>query len=250
MDKKYTEGELIKYDKEDIISLFMTMQQLTENLSLTCADQKVQLEQVNQNLNLILEQLSIAKHQKFGRSSKKMVYDGQLEMCFNEAEVTIVNKFVVGPYMEEVCPKPYKCKKAKGKRDEDLKELPVIVINHELSEKELKERLGDKWRRLPDEVYKRLAFRPAKFEVEEHHVAVYAGSDNQTIIRGKRPADLLFNSIVTPSLEAAIMNSKYVNAIPLYRLEQEFLRNDVVLSRQVIANWIIQCGERSFPSLR
>jgi len=31
-------------------------------------------------------------------------------------------------------------------------------------------------------------------------------------------------SIVTLSLVAAIMNVKYVNAIPLYRLEQEFKR--------------------------
>ena len=173
-----------------------------------------------------------------------MVYDGQLEMCFNEAEAIIANKFVIEPELEEVCPKPYKRKKSKGKREEDLKDLPVIVINHELSEEELKERLGDKWKRLPDEVYKRLALRPAQFEVEEHHVAVYAGNDNQTIIRGKRPADLLRNSIATPSLEAAIMNSKYVNAVPLYRLEQEFSRNDVNLSRQVMANWTIQCGDR------
>lgn len=244
MEKKYTKDELIKYDKETIISLFMSMQQLVENLSLTCAEQKAQLEQVNQNMNLILEQLNIAKHKQFGRSSEKMVYDGQLEMCFNEAEVTIVDKFVVEPELEEVCPKPYKRKKSKGKREEDLKGLPVTVINHELSEEELKERLGDTWKRLPDEVYKRLVFRPAKFEVEEHHVAVYAGKDNQTIIRGRRPADLLRNSIVTPSLEAAIMNSKYVNAIPLYRLEQEFSRNDVALSRQVMANWTVQCAER------
>lgn len=244
MDKKYTQEELIKYDKEALISIFMTMQQITETLSQTCAEQKIQLEQVNQNMNLILEQLNISKQQKFGRSSEKIVYDGQLEMIFNEAEVSIANKYVIEPEMEEVCPKPYKRKKMKGKRDEDLKDIPVIVINHELPEEELKERLGDKWRRLPDEVYKRLAFYPAKFEVEEHHVAVYAGSDNQTIIRGNRPIDLLRNSIVTPSLEAAIMNGKYVNAIPLYRLEQEFLRNDVILGRQVMANWTIKCAER------
>lgn len=244
MDKKYTQAELIKYDKEAIISMFLSMQQLTENLTQICAEQKIQLAQLNQNMNLVLEQLNISKQQKFGRSSEKIVYDGQLEMIFNEAEGTIETKYVVEPEMEEVCPKSYKRKKAKGKRDEDLKELPVVVINHELSEEELKERLGDKWKRLPDEVYKRLAFHPAKFEVEEHHVAVYAGSDNQTIIRGRRPTDLLRNSIVTPSLEAAIMNGKYVNAIPLYRLEQEFLRNDVVINRAVMANWTIQCADR------
>ena len=91
-------------------------------------------------MDLILEQLKISKHKQFGRSSEKMVYDSQLEMCFNEAEVTIVNKFVVEPKLGEVCQKPYKRKKAKGKCDEDLRELPVIVINHELSEEELEER--------------------------------------------------------------------------------------------------------------
>ncbi|MFT9494212.1 hypothetical protein [Anaerosolibacter sp.] len=79
MEKKYTEDELTKYDKEVIISLFLGMQQLVENLSLTCAEQKVQLEQVNQNMKLILEQLNISKQKQFGRSSEKMVYDDQLE---------------------------------------------------------------------------------------------------------------------------------------------------------------------------
>lgn len=87
-----------------------------------------------------------------------MVYDVQLEMCFNEAEVTIVNKYVIEADMEGVCPKPHKRKKAKDKRDEDLNDLPVIVINNELSEEELKDGLGNNWRRLSDEVYKRLAF--------------------------------------------------------------------------------------------
>lgn len=75
-------------------------------------------------------------------------------------------------------------------------------------------------------------------------MAVYTGADNETIIHGNRPVDLLRNSIVTPSLEAAIINSKYVNAIPLYCLEQEFLRNDVVISRQAMSNWTIRCSER------
>ena len=33
---------------------------------------------------------------------------------------------------------------------------------------------------------------------------------------------LLHGSLVSPSLGAAIINGKYVNAVPLYRLEQEF----------------------------
>lgn len=211
MEKTYTEIELIKYSKKDIIQLFLNQQELL-------AKQSEQLEQMNKNINLLIEATKIAKQQKFGRSSEKMEWEGQMELCFNEAEVTIAEKNVVEPEFEEVCPKPYKRKKAKGKR-------------------------------LPDEIYKRLQFHPATFEVEEHHVAVYVGKDNQTIVKAERPTDLLRNSIVTPSLEAGILNSKYINAVPLYRLEQEFARNDINISRQVMANWTIQCAERYFSLL-
>lgn len=40
------------------------------------------------------------------------------------------------------------------------------------------------------------------------------------------------------------MNAKYVNAVPLYQQEQELKRNGINLSRQVMANWTIQCAER------
>lgn len=45
------------------------------------------------------------------------------------------------------------------------------------------------------------------------------------------------------------MNAKYVNSLPLYRIEQEFQRNGVSISRQTMANWIIQCSERYLTSM-
>ena len=49
---------------------------------------------------------------------------------------------------------------------------------------------------------------------------------------------------MSPSLEAAVMNAKYVNAVPLYRQEQEFERYGLHISRQNMANWTIQCADR------
>lgn len=40
------------------------------------------------------------------------------------------------------------------------------------------------------------------------------------------------------------MNAKYVNGLPLYRISQEFLRNDIHISKQVMADWMIQCADR------
>lgn len=63
-------------------------------------------------------------------------------------------------------------------------------------------------------------------------------------MKAGRPKDLLRDSMVTPSLQAAAINGKYVNSLPLCRMEQEFKRNGVNISRQNMANWTIQCAGR------
>lgn len=96
------------------------------------------------------------------------------------------------------------------------------------------------WKQLPDEIYKRVKVQPAVYTVEVHHVAVYVGKDNQTIVRADRLKSLLRNSIVTPS----IMNAKYTNGLPLYKISQEFQRNDIHIFSQVMANWMLQLAEQ------
>ncbi len=100
---------------------------------------------------------------------------------------------------------------------------------------------------MPDEVYKRLRHIPAKYITEVHTDKVYVDTDGDhqdEFYRGERPKDLLKNSIVTPSLAAAIFNDKFVNSIPFYRIEQEFERNDVHISRQDMANWTVNIATR------
>ena len=60
------------------------------------------------------------------------------------------------------------------------------------------------------------------------------------------PVEVIEKSLATSSLIACIMNMKYVNAIPLYRMEQEFARNDLVISRANMANWMIYSTEHYF----
>ena len=200
MNNNYTEKQLTEYSKEAIISMYISLQEITETLKKTSEMQQEQMAALSKKMDLLMEQLALANQRQFGRSSEKLELEGQMELCFNEAEVTIDEcKNIVEPELFEVY-KPKKKKKTKGKREADLEGLPVRVIKHEMSDEKLKETFGDKWRRLPDEIYKRLAFHPATFEVEEHHIAVYCGTDNQTIVRANRSENLLRNSIVTPSI--------------------------------------------------
>jgi len=242
MAKQRTREELNKLSKQDLITIILSMQE--------------QLDKLNSNMERLIEQIRIADQQRYGRKSEKLnVIEGQLSLfdeAFNEAESTSDNTSDEQD-IEEVVPHRIKRKKKKGQREEDLKDLPEEVFVHALSDEQLNAKYGEgNWRRMGTETYKRLRYTPASWSVEIHKVdvAVGKGGDLQDeFTRGDRPADLFRNSVVTPSLLAAILNGKYVKALPLYRIEQQFQREDIHISRQSMANWVIWSAERYFTVL-
>ena len=223
MAKKHTVDELNKCSKQELMLLVLSMQD--------------QLDQMNENLETLIEQIRIANQQRFGRHTETLdAINGQLSL-FNEAEA-LSEDAAEEPVLEEVLPAVSKKKKQRGKRDADLAGFPEEQILHSVSPDKCRKLYGEgNYKRMPDETYKRLRYEPASWTVEVHTVEVYVGTDGlhqDEFLRGERPKDLLRNSIVTPTLEAAILNGKYVNSIPLYRIEQEFQRNggDTVRSDQ------------------
>lgn len=95
-------------------------------------------------------------------------------------------------------------------------------IDHYMTEAELKSEFGEKgWKQLPHTVVKRHHFTQARITVDEHHIGVYADKEDGHMKRAPHPKGLLPSSPVTPSLATAVMNGKYVNAVPLYRLEKD-----------------------------
>ena len=208
--------------------------------------------QLQKSVNLLTEEVVNLRQQRFGRSSEKGLTnreDGCSQLCFafNEAEVTVdLTPAFEEPELEEIFPKPYKRgKKRIGKRQEEIQNVPVTVVTHRLSEEELCAAFPDgRFKKLPDEVYKRLEFHPASFEVIEHHVEVYVSADGGSFVRAERPADLFRNSLATASLVAGIYNLKYVNAQPIERLSKEFERSEVFLPTQTLCRWAVMGAER------
>lgn len=234
MAMEYTQEQLNKFDKATIVELFLAQQS--------------QLKDIDNKLQLVLEQIAVLNHHRFGKSSEKLDTDNQVTFLevdgqivfFNEAEaIASLTEFDED---EPAKPRP---KKVKGKRAQDIKNLPVVPVNHMMSEEELIMEFGhDGWYQLEDEIYNRYKFTPAKVEVEEHHVGVYKSKEDNHFKKAEHPGYLFRNSLVSASLEAAIINAKYVNAIPLYRQEQEFERYGVNITRGEMAHWTILCAER------
>ncbi len=105
------------------------------------------------------------------------------------------------------------------------------------------------WKQLPDTISKKYHFVPAKVEIEEHHIGVYASKKDEHIVKAKHPKSLLHGSLVSASIAAAIINGKYVNACPLNRMEQEFERYGLNINRKNMANWMIRIGENHLALL-
>lgn len=242
MAVRYTEEQLNSVDKSFLIHLLLQQQEQLEVLT-------KELHASNEKMQLLMEQVILGKQNRFGRSSEKMEDTNQI--CFLEVDGTIVffneaeavcNLSAAEP--EDLELKSPKQPKRKGKKEADLSGLPVRRIDHYLSEAELEAEFGKKgWKQLPDAISRKYHFVPAKVEVEEHHIGVYASKTDEHMVKADHPNVLLHGSLVSPSLAAAIINGKYVNAVPLYRLEQEFQRYGLQITRQNMANWCIRLGE-------
>ena len=239
---KYTKEQLNKLDKELLIQLFLGLQDQMDELT-------KQTQALNDKMQLMMEQIVLSNKNRFGRSSEKlavpeqirfMEVDGQI-VFFNEAEaVCDLN----APEPDDLEFREPKKKKQAGKKTADLSGLTVHRIDHYMTETELTAEFGEKgWKQLPDAISRCYHFVPAKVEVEEHHIGVYSSKNDEHMVKAPHPKNLLHGSLVSPSLAAAIINGKYVNAVPLYRLEKEFERYGLAITRQNMANWMIRLGE-------
>ena len=239
---KFTEEQLNTLDKSFIVNLLLQLQDQNDKLS-------GEIQELNKKMEVLIEQITLANKNRFGRSSEKMTDTSQI--CFMEVDGTIVffNEAEAVSDLDAEEPdtlenKPARTAKVVGKKDADIKDLPVNIINHYLTDEELVAEFGENgWKQLPDAISKRYRFIPAKVEIDEHHVGVYASKTDDRIIKADHPKALLHGSLVSPTIAAAIMNGKYVNAVPLYRLEQEFSRYGLTITRQNMANWMIRLGE-------
>ena len=255
MALELSKEQLSKLNKKDILQLLLESMEQEKELRNQLAVLTDELKRTNLQMQVILEKWNLAQANRFGRSSEKIEYDAgtyqQLELavmyaeCFNEAEATVNGTAPDEPDIEEVTVTAHKRKKHAGKREEDMKDLPhAEPVISALTEEELLEQLGPGYRQLKDEVYQRLEFHPSSFEVKEYHVCVYVSADGRKFAKAKRPqTDLFRNSIATPSLLAGILNYKYVNALPIHRLAQDFKRSEVNISPQVMCNWVIKSSE-------
>lgn len=215
-------------------------------------EENLRLKQQNAELTAKLswfeEHYRLDQHRLYGRSSEKTVYPEQ-QSLFNEAEaLSDVKPEITEPTLEEIT---YKRKKKQGHREEMLKDLPVETIVYELPEEEQTcEQCGSPMHVMSQEVRREIEVIPPQVKVKEHVRKVYGCricEENEIsvpVVTAPMPAPVLPGSIASASSIAHVMVQKYVFGMPLYRQEQQWKLLDIEISRQTMANWMIQAATR------
>src|SRR5690625_4186592 len=204
-------------------------------------------EELEAKLKWYEEQFRLLQKQKYGASSEKTNEDQMSLPLFNEAEDTADPK-VEEPALDTIT---YSRKKNRKTREELMENLPVETIQYELSpEEQVCSCCGNEAHKMSEEVRKELQVIPAQVKVVKHIRHVYAcrrcerEGIETPIVTAKMPSPVFPKSYASPSILAYIMNQKYIEVLPLYRQESQLKYLGIDLSRQTLANWMVEGANR------
>lgn len=202
-------------------------------------------ERLRDQVQWLMEQFRLARHKQFGSSSEQTNLD-QLYL-FNEAEQS-ADLTAPEPEITEV--KAHYRKKTRLTTDKLPEDLPVEIIEHGLpEEKRVCPDCGCSLHKMGENTREELKIIPAQAVIVRHVGHVYAcrhcegSSERVPIVKADMPKPVIKGGFASPESVAHIAAQKFVMGSPLYRQEQEWTQNGILLSRQTMSNWLIKACE-------
>ncbi|HYM85647.1 MAG TPA: IS66 family transposase [Pseudoxanthomonas sp.] len=96
--------------------------------------------------------------------------------------------------------------------------------------------------KIGEDVSEQLDVEPARFFVHRHIRPQYACRSCETILAAPIPPAVIDGGLAAVGLYVWVIISKYLDHLPLYRLEQIAARDRVMLSRSTLAQWVGRIG--------
>ena len=96
--------------------------------------------------------------------------------------------------------------------------------------------------KIGEDISEQLDVEPAKFFVHRHIRPQYACRPCETVSAAPIPPAVIDGGMAATGLLAWVVIGKYLDHLPLYRLEQIAARDQVILSRSTMAEWVGRIG--------
>lgn len=234
-------------------SVTISRAQYEKFLALEAALQNTQStnNMLQSRVNWLEQVLDLFKRNDFGSKSEKISKDMQEQIgrLFDEAEL-IQNVEKEAAATVEV-KSHARQKKAKTSIWEHLPEgtTKELVEHYLTAENALCPKCGTPMEIIGKKEYRTLIIVPAQYKVRIDVCYTYAckecpeNGNNVTVVEAPRPKQVIAGGFASPEAIAHIMTQKFVMGSPLYRQEQEFHRQGLELSRQTMANWLLQSAD-------
>ena len=219
-----------------------TTKNSTQNPTIETQIKQAQVSELTAKVKWYEEQFRLSQQKRFGSSSEKTNPDQIVLELFNEIEKE-ANPQLPESAVETIT---YRRKKKHGQRETMLENLPTESIEYRLSDEEqVCSCCGGSLHEMSTEIRKELKIIPPEVKVVEHKRYVYSCRHcereelSTPIVTAPMPLPVQPKSLTSPSMMAYIMTQKYVDGLPLYRIEKQFERFGLNLSRQTMANWLL-----------
>ena len=101
---------------------------------------------------------------------------------------------------------------------------------------------GSDLTKIGEDISEQLDVEPARFFVHRHIRPQYACRTCETVSAAPIPAAVIDGGLAAVGLYVWVIVGKYLDHLPLYRLEQIAARDAVILSRSTMAQWVGRIG--------
>ncbi len=140
-------------------------------------------------------------------------------------------------------------RRRRKQRQLNLDALPQVEHEHDVSDEEKSCRCcGQEKVCIGEDVSRVLEFEPASLHVHVHKRKKYVcrcGGDS--VVSAPLPSRPLDRSIAGPGLLSALLVGKFGDHLPLYRLEDIFVRYGMHIPRSTLCDWVQSCAELLRP---
>jgi len=182
--------------------------------------------------------LELAYHKRIKFSSTSEAFTAQQRDLFDETQETDLN--AMQAELEQLAPAPRVKTKPTGRKPLPA-DLPRIEHRHD-PESCTCGCCGQALIKISEDITEQLDVEPARFFVQRHIRPQYACRHCETITAAAIPASIIDGGLATPALHAWVVIQKYLDHLPLYRIEQISTRHGVAISRSTLAEWIGRIG--------
>ncbi|MET3135613.1 transposase, partial [Oxalobacteraceae bacterium GrIS 1.11] len=199
------------------------------------AQQQARLAEKDFKITALTHELAYYRRIRFGKASEALA--GEQRLLFEET----VDMDLAAIEEELTTQAPARQQRKRAGRQALPPELPRIEHRHEPASCQCGQ-CGADLVKIGEDVSEQLDVEPARFFVHRHIRPQYACRPCETVTAAPIPPAVIDGGMAAVGLLAWVAACKYLDHLPLYRIEQIAMRQGVPLARSTLAEWIGRVG--------